>query len=724
MGETLTSMMKGPQTGVRMAMATLLRPIDIVRAYQVRDLPADALAGLTVAIVLLPQAMAYAYIAELPPQMGLYTAIVAALVGALWGSSSHLHTGPTNAKSLLVLSVILPLAVPGTAEYMLIAGMVAVLSGLMCLLMGWARLGFLTNFISDSVIVGFTAGAGALIAIYQLPHLLGLNTSASQSAGAVLVDIAGQLTSIHLPTLALGVGTVLVILLVRKINPKWPGPLIGLIAASAVVGILGLDQAGVAVVGELPRGLPPIAHLRLLDLNLLGQLSTGALALSLIGLAEAVSIARGIASQSGERLDSNQEFVGQGLANIACGIFSGYPCSGSFTRSAVNYQTGARTPIASALSGAFVLGAMLLLAPFTRYVPRGALAGVLIWTAYGMIDRKKIARIWRGARADAAIMVVTLAATLLLPLQFAILSGVLLSLGYYAFKTSMPDVRSVLPDASFRHLTYQPQRAGCPQLAVVDILGDLYFGAVHHVEENIRQLLAAQPRQRLLLLRMQRVQHCDLSGIEMLENLLALCRERGGDLYLVRVQPEVLELMRSTGFLETLGADHILPADAAVSVLFHHVMDPALCVYECDERVFEECQSLPRAEHLLGISLADAPAKAVPSITPRALWDALHGDPPPTVIDVRDPQEFGQGHIPGARSLPLPRLLADRAAIPTEGRLVLVCRGGRRSTRVTSLLQESGWADVVVLEGGMLAWEAAGLLEAVEPAGETRPPGS
>ena len=236
----------------------------------------------------------------------------------------------------------------------------------------------------------------------------------------------------------MGLGTLLLIALLRRFYPKLPGPLIGIAAAAISVGLLRLDQGGVKVIGQLTGGLPPLAQLPLFDMALIGQLSTGALAIAAIGLVEAMSIGRAIASQTGQRLDSNQEFVGQGLANIACGFLSGYTCSGSFTRSAVNYKANAQTPLASVFSGSFVLIAMLVLAPLAGYVPRTALAGILILTAFGMIDRKEMARLWRGARGDALIMIVTFLATLFLPLQFAVLSGILMSLAYYYHEDQHP----------------------------------------------------------------------------------------------------------------------------------------------------------------------------------------------------------------------------------------------------------------------------------------------
>ena len=695
-----------------------LRPVQIIRTYDRRSLQPDLIAGLTVAVVLLPQAIAYALIAELPPQVGLYTAIVAAIIGALWGSSYHLHTGPTNAASLLVLSILLPLAAPGSPEYIAAAGLMAVMVGVFRLAMGVARLGMLVNFVSDSVVVGFTAGAGVLISVNQLRPLLRLDFPSSPGLVDTVQSVLTHITEIHWPTFVLGLGTMVLIVLLRRFTPKLPGPLIGLVVAAAIVGALGLDQQGINVIGQLPRSLPPLTGLPLLDLDLIGQLSTGALAVSVIGLVEAISIARSISSQTGQRLDSNQEFVGQGLANIATGFFSGYTGSGSFTRSAVNFNAGGQTPLASVFSGIFVLVAMLVLAPWAAFVPRTSLAAVLILTAYGMIDRQAMVRIWLGTRGDMIIMVVTMLATLLLPLQFAVLTGILFSLALYILNTSIPRVYTVLPDEKFKHfIQKQPSQASCPQLEIIKISGDLYFGAVNHIEETIIKQLNKNPDQRFLLLRMQGVNQCDFSGIHMLETIRRTCKERGGDLFLMKVQKPVAYFMKSIGFYDELGADHFLGEDEAIDYLFHKILDPAVCIYECNVRAFKECQNLPKRTYPLEIPLHTdlPPDRVIADVAPQELRQLLlNRSNPPLVVDVREPREFNQGHVPGAQLIPLPKMLSDTVDLPVDREIVLVCGSGRRSARAAYALQNKGYEHVRILRGGILAWEAAGMLEAIE----------
>jgi SulP family sulfate permease len=311
-------------------------------------------------------------------------------------------------------------------------------------------------------------------------------------------------------------------------------------------------------------------------------------------------------------------------------------------------------------------------------------------------------------------MAVTFLATLFLSLEFAVLAGILLSFAVYIYRSSVPRVFPVLPDERYRHFVYQAEKPPCPQLAVLDILGDLYFGAVSHVEKAIGQHLAANPTQRLLLLRMHSVQQCDFSGIHALESIVRGIRDGGGDLFMVRVRQPVLELMRTTGFQARLGADHFLEEDGAISHLFHKVLDPAICIYECDVRAFRECQNLPKHAFPSEIPLhTDIPAGQVAEVPPQELWQRLRSPHPPQVVDVREAREFRQSRIPQARLVPLSRLLGETAELPRDLSIVFVCRGGRRSTRAAYLVQNRGYEEVAVLQGGMLAWEAANLLAAV-----------
>lgn len=695
----------------------LLRPVRVVQMWHRSNLWPDLVAGLTVGLIALPQSIAFALIAHLPPAMGLYTTIVATIVGALWGSSNQMKTGPANAISILVLSVLLGIAPPGTPEFIIAAGMVAVMAGIFQLVIGLARLGVLVNFVSHSVIVGFASGAAVLIAVNQIRPLLGLQFS-SQSLLGTFREIVTHLPETHWPTAILSLGTIALLLLLRKLNRKLPGPLISMVVASLVVFFLGLNKVGVDVIGQLPTGLPPLVKLPLFNLNMIAKMSSGALAVGAIGLIQTTAIARSISNQTGQRVDNNQEFVGQGMANIAAGFFSGYPGAASFARSAVSLESGAKTALSGVFAGLLVLLAMLILAPLAVYLPRAALAGMLIVIAYGLIDWPEVVRIWHGTRGDTVIMLVTFLGTLFLSMEFAVLAGILFSFAFYLLKTSLPQVYPVLPDQTFKHFIRQSSdRPSCPQLGIIKISGDLYFGAVNHIEETLLNHLADHPEQRFLLLRMHGVNNCDISGIHMLETIWQACRERGGELFLMKVQQPVLAIMQSTGFYDQLGPDHFLEEEKAISHLFYRVLDPAICIYECEVRAFVECQNLPKRSLPQAVSpqpLEDA--GQIPEISPQELWQNLQNGPMPSlVVDVREPREYQQGHIPQARLNPLPQLFSNSETLPSpDGQnVILVCRSGRRSQRAAQMLQSRGYSNVMILQGGMLAWENAGLLEAV-----------
>lgn len=693
------------------------QPATIIRGYKKANLRPDLIAGLTVAVVMLPQAIAYALMAELPPQTGLYAAIIGAIVGALWGSSWHLHTGPTNANSLLTLGALLAVASPGTPEYLLAAGLLAVMVGGLQLALGLAHMGFLTNFVSHSVVVGFTAGAGILIMANQLRHLLRLSIPGTPEFGNTVYELSRHIADTHTPSLMLGGFTILIIAFIKKVYPKWPSALIGMISAAIIVAFMNLDQEGVLVLGELPRQLPPLQPVPILNWSMTRDLALAALAISAIGLVEATSSARAIAAQSGQRLNSNQEFIGLGLANIAVGFFSGYPVSGSITRTTINYEAQAQTAVSSIFSGLWVLLAMFLFAPFAVYIPRAALAGVLIVTAFSMIDRKEMVHIWQTSKGDGVIMLATILAMLALPLEFAVLAGILVSFARYIAKTSTPNVFSEVPDEEFAHFQHETNAQICPQLGVLTIGGSLYFGATNHVEDAIHLNLENHPEQRFLLLRMHRVNHCDVSGLHMLESIVHLYRENGGDVFMVGVRREVWRKMRAGHFAEFLGFNHFLSQERAIEYIFYKILDPAQCIYKCPVKIWRECQTLPKSPVKGYVPLGTlVPATAViPHITSQELWQELNnGAGPIHLIDVREPYEFAGGHIPDAELIPMPQILGKEVHLPTDENIVLVCRTGRRTTQIVYALQQEGYHNLRNMVGGMVAWEKAGLPAVIE----------
>ena len=279
----------------------------------------------------------------------------------------------------------------------------------------------------------------------------------------------------------------------------------------------------------------------------------------------------------------------------------------------------------------------------------------------------------------------------------------------------------MVPDEEYKHLTRQidrvhdVEREACPQLGILEIQGDLYFGAAQNVEDAVLYNLERNPDQQFLLLRMLSVPQIDISGIHMLEHIVRAYRERGGDLFLVRVQRPVFDFMESTGFVQTLGTDHFLHEDTAISHIFYRILDPAICIYECELRVFYECQNLPKRSLAQPVDLhTRSPDIQIKRVAPRDLWLQLRAEHSPLICDVREPREFQRAHIPGTRSLPLPDVLTGPVNLPHDQQIVLACRTGRRSERAAQSLHRQGYENVRVLSGGLVAWEAAGLLEAVD----------
>ncbi len=718
----VTEVKENLQRGVSSAAKYLHRPYTILHTYERQNFRPDLIAGVTVAVIGIPTAIAFATLAGLPPQMGLYATIVGGIFGTLWGSSNQIQVGPTNTMSLLVLSVLSTTLLPGSPEYIVAAGMLAILVGIFQFGLGIFRLGVLVNFISHSLIIGFTFGAGLLIIIRQIAPLLGL----PESSGGILQAIKEtflDLPDIQPATAVLGLLTLIIIVGLRRINRRIPGALIAMIISSLAVFLLDLGNHGVAVIGELPRGFPPLAHLPLFNLPLIVSLLPSALAVGTIGLIQSIAVARSIANQTKQRLDSNQEFVGQGIANVASGFLSGYPGSASFSSSTVNVESGAKTPVAAVFSSMVVMAAMFSLASLTAYLPVASLSAILILAALGLTDRHEIVRILRGAPGDALILLVTLSGVLFLGIAFAVLLGVILSFALYLLRTSTPRVHEVKPDNNYKHFSFQPNKPGCPQLGIIEIYGDLYFGAAHHVEEYILDHADRHPEQRYLLIRMQNVNGCDFSGIQLLESIVQRYRNQGGDIFLLQPQFRVKQIFASTNFAERfLGNDHILDKDDAIKDIFLHTLDPTICIYECPVRAFKECENLPKRVTLPGIpDEHEVVVEKFVMITPATLWSQLHpmaasaspetGVSIPLIIDVREPREFQQGHIAEAQSVPLVSILSQKANFPTDRQIVLVCRTGHRSRRAASALQSVGRLNVVVLKGGMQAWEAAKLLE-------------
>ncbi|UCF94064.1 MAG: SulP family inorganic anion transporter [Desulfobacterales bacterium] len=563
-----------------------------MRPYGRRYLKADVFAGLTVAVVALPQSMAYALIAGLPVQYGLYASIVPAVAGSLWGSSAHLITGPTTAVSLVVFSTLGDMAPPGGAAYLELAFVLAFLIGIVQIAMGVARLGALLDFVSHAVLLGFTAGAAVLIAFKQLPGLLGIKVPGGGFFFEALFRLLTRIHQLHPATVILGAVTIAVILGLKKYRPHWPGTLVAMVLVGTAVAVFNLDSRGVAVVGAIPRRLPPFHLPSLTAAEQVGRLMPGALAIAILGLVEAVSIAKTIADVTRQRVNVNQEFIGQGLANIGASLFSGYPGSGSFTRSAVNFRAGGKTPMSAIVSALAIAVTVLAAAPLAAKLPLAALSGVLIVVAYELIRQKDIVRTVRATRSDAAVLVITFLSTLLLSIEFAIYVGMLLSIGLHLAKTSHPRIYSVVPDLATGKLVGSAHGQTCCQMDIIQIEGSLFFGSATFVLDDLQRRLRHHPDAANLLIRMHHVNTMDASGIHVLEIVLDQIRRWGGGLYFSGVNHRVFLVLKNSGLLRDIGETRIRSATGhAIRQAMRETFCPGICA-TCEVAVFQECPEL------------------------------------------------------------------------------------------------------------------------------------
>lgn len=551
----------------------------------------DAVAALTNAVVALPQGMAFATIAGLPPIYGLYTAIVPPIVAALFGSSRHLVTGPAAPISIVVFATISPLAEPGSAEFVRLAITMAFLAGAYQLILGLARMGALANFISNSVIVGFTAGAAILIITTQLKHYFGMHIPAGESFLHTWRDFFGQLQVINWRVTVVGSATLLSAILLMVFRPRWPGMLLAMIIGSLFAYLIGNE--GVALVGALPRDLPPLS-LPHYSLGSLKSLGSGALAVAMFGLVSAVSIGRSVALKSRQRIDNNQEFIGQGLANILGSFFSSYPASGSFTRSGLNYITGAVTPLASIMGAIALALLVLLVAPLMAYLPVTAMSAIVLIAAYRLIDMHHIRTIVRTSKREMAVLIATFLATLFVELEFAIYLGVMLSLIFYLMRTSRPQIVTLGPDPDHptRRMSAEGTPASCPQLKIVRIDGSLFFGAVDHVHNTLQSYSETYPEQKHVLIVATGINFIDVAGAEMLVQEAERRRALGGGLYMAKMKPEAYRILERGGYLEQFGRENIFVSKAeAIAEIFKR-LDRPRCE-RCTARIFTECQQVP-----------------------------------------------------------------------------------------------------------------------------------
>lgn len=534
----------------------------------------DLVAAVIVTVMLIPQSLAYALLAGLPAQVGLYASILPLVVYAVFGTSRTLSVGPVAVASLMTAAALAPLADAGTLEYVAGAILLAVMSGLMLMAMGLLRLGFLANFLSHPVISGFITASGIVIAASQLKHLFGI-----QASGHNLLEIVHSLAlSIHqtnVATLAIGVGALLFLLLARRyLKPalKVAGlplrladiltktaPILAVLVTTLVAWKLDLGQAGVRLVGDVPAGLPELT-LPSLDWGLWQQLAVSALLISVVGFVESVSVGQTLAAKRRQRIDPDQELVGLGAANLSAGLSGGMPVTGGFSRSVVNYDAGAETPAAGAYTAVGIALATLFLTPAIAYLPQATLAATIIVAVSTLIDLPALGRTWRYSRPDFGAMLATIVLTLVHSVEAGIISGVALSIGLFLFRTSRPHSAVVgrVPGTEHFRNVLRHEVELCPKVTFLRVDESLYFANARFLEERVMDLVAEEPELKHLVLVCPAVNLIDASALESLEAINERLGDAGVTLHLSEVKGPVMDRLKRTELLAKLSGEVFL----------------------------------------------------------------------------------------------------------------------------------------------------------------------
>lgn len=559
------------------------------------SLRADGWAGLISAIIVLPQAIAFAAIAGLPIEYGFYTAMVTPIVAALFGSSRHMISGPTTAISVMLFASISTSFEPGSPEYIQAAITLTLLAGLFQLGFGALRLGMLANFISPSVMIGFTAGAAILIVFSQLPNALGLESLNNIISMQPFVAMADTIHQINVYALVITLSSLLTAIIVSKFAPRWPNYLLALAVGTLLAELLAVDEKGVSFVVNAAAVIPPFA---VPDFSLanIRDLAQGALTIALVALLEATAISRSLATKSDQDINVNQEFVGQGLSNIIGSFFSAYMGSGSFTRSALNYESGAKSPLAAIFASILLFFILLFFGNWIRYIPEPAIAGIILIVAYRLFELTHITEILRTSYTSSTSMIMTFFSTLIVGLEFGIYVGVLVSLFFYLHRSSTSNLAMIAPDPNADRRHFRNAMAfklnECPQLGFARLDGQLYFGSMEDIRRQLRELEIHRPKQVHIVMLMKGVSDIDMHGAHLLNAEYMRRIARGGKLYITARQPQISKSLNKYGVIKAIKTANVFTSKGVAIETIVPQLDADIC-RQCKNRIFKECPSLP-----------------------------------------------------------------------------------------------------------------------------------
>ena len=519
--------------------------LDWMLSYKKSDLSGDLTAGLIVAVMLIPQGMAYAMLAGLPPVVGLYASTIPLIIYALFGTSRQLAVGPVAMVSLLVLAGVSTLAEPGSGEYISLTLLLMLMIGLIQFLMGVLRLGFLVNFLSHAVISGFTSAAAIIIGISQLKDLIGVNLEADHAI-MQLWEAVANISEINLVTLGVGLGSIALLILFKKYVRKIPGPIVVVAVSILLVSQLNLERFGLSIVGEVPQGLPAFS-IPTFSIDAVIALLPIALTISFVGFMESIAMGKAIAAKEKYKIEPNKELVGLGLANVGGSFFSAYPVTGGFSRSAVNYESGARTPLASIITAVLIILTLIFFTGFFYYLPQAVLAAIIMVAVYGLIDLKEARHLFKVRSADGWIWAVTFLATLLIGIEQGILIGLAFSLIVFIARSAYPHVAELgyLPEKNvFRNIQRYPEAEVDPEVLIFRVDASLYFANMTFLEDKLCQRAAEKTDLKWVVLDFSGVNSMDAVAIQTLEEMMETCSRGNVQFLFSGIKGPVMDLLK------------------------------------------------------------------------------------------------------------------------------------------------------------------------------------
>lgn len=534
------------------ALEDILPAYGWLRNYKRSYLSSDLLSALIVTAMLVPQGMAYALLAGLPTIYGLYASTIPAIVYALFGTSRHMPVGPPALMALLTFTSVSAIAEPGSAEYISLALLLALIVGVLQLAVGLLKMGFVANFIPQPVLSGFIYASAIIIMLSQVKYLLGISVSTHDSTISIVLEIGRRIGETNPLILAVGLGSIVTLVFFAKVLPHLPGALIVVAGSTLVVFLLGLDERGVDIVGNVPRGLPSFS-LPEPNPESFRALLPAALVVAFVGFVESISVAKAVAAREKYKIDSDQELRALGLANVSAAFFSGFPVAGSFSRTAVQYQSGGRTQLASIATALLILATLLFLTPLFYYLPNAALAAVIVVAVYRLLDLKEARRVFKIRTIDGLTLLLTFAVTLLVGVEQGIVTGSVFALFMFVRRTAYPHIAElgyVEGKVAFLSLESYPEGKTHPQALVIRFDASFYYANVPYLEEWLIKEVADRPKLKWIVIDCRSVNSIDVTAIEGLEDLVSEYRSSEIEIMFTHMKLAIRKRLKKAGWDE------------------------------------------------------------------------------------------------------------------------------------------------------------------------------